>query len=54
MGQTDEDEVLVKTLVRMIEEKRLKVHIYTKDSRWTCLIASATQEAVRSTEHSTR
>lgn len=30
MDQTDEGEVLVKTLVRMIEEKRLKVRVYTK------------------------
>jgi superfamily II DNA/RNA helicase len=30
MDQTDEDETLVKTLVRMIEEKRLKVRVYTK------------------------
>jgi len=30
MDQTDEDENLVKTLVRMIEEKRLKVRVYTK------------------------
>jgi hypothetical protein len=30
MDQTDEGEVLAKTLVRMIEEKRLKVRIYTK------------------------
>src|SRR5712692_3432196 len=30
MDQTDEGEVLVKTLVRMIEEKQLKVRIYTK------------------------
>ena len=30
MDQTDEGEVLVKTLARMIEEKRLKVRVYTK------------------------
>lgn len=30
MDQTDACEVLVKTLVRMIEEKRLKVRVYTK------------------------
>src|SRR6266568_6110573 len=30
MDQTDEGEVLVKVLVRMIEEKRLKVRVYTK------------------------
>ena len=30
MDQTDEGEVLVKTLVSMIEEKRLKVRVYTK------------------------
>jgi len=30
MDQTDEDETLVKTLVRMIEEKGLKVRVYTK------------------------
>lgn len=30
MDQTDQCEVLVKTLVRMIEEKRLKVRVYTK------------------------
>ena len=30
MDQTDEGESLVKTLVRMIEEKRLKVRVYTK------------------------
>lgn len=30
MDQTDEGETLVKTLVRMIEEKRLKVRVYTK------------------------
>src|SRR5262245_57595023 len=30
MDQTDESELLVKTLVRMIEEKQLKVRIYTK------------------------
>ncbi|MBW2308456.1 MAG: helicase, partial [Deltaproteobacteria bacterium] len=30
MDQTDEGEALVKTLVRMIEEKRLKVRVYTK------------------------
>jgi superfamily II DNA or RNA helicase len=30
MDQTDEGEVLVKTLARMIEEKQLKVRIYTK------------------------
>jgi superfamily II DNA/RNA helicase len=30
MDQTDEDENLVKTLVRMIEEKRVKVRVYTK------------------------
>jgi len=30
MDQTDETETLVKTLVRMIEEKRLKVRLYTK------------------------
>ncbi len=30
MDQTDSSEVLVKTLVRMIEEKRLKVRVYTK------------------------
>ena len=30
MDQTDEAEALVKTLVRMIEEKRLKVKVYTK------------------------
>lgn len=30
MDQTDEDENLVKTLVKMIEEKRLKVCVYTK------------------------
>ncbi len=30
MDQTDQGEVLVKTLVRMIEEKRLKVRVYTK------------------------
>ncbi len=30
MDQTDSCEVLVKTLVRMIEEKRLKVRVYTK------------------------
>ncbi len=30
MDQTDQSEVLVKTLVRMIEEKRLKVRVYTK------------------------
>jgi HKD family nuclease len=30
MDQTSEGEFLVKTLVRMIEEKRLKVHVYTK------------------------
>lgn len=30
MDQTDEDEALVKTLVRMIEEKKLKVRVYTK------------------------
>jgi len=30
MDQTDESETLVKTLVRMIEEKRLKVRVYTK------------------------
>jgi len=30
MDQTDEGEALIKTLVRMIEEKRLKVRVYTK------------------------
>jgi len=30
MDQTDEAEALVKTLVRMIEEKRLEVRVYTK------------------------
>lgn len=30
MDQTDESETLVKTLVRMIEEKQLKVRVYTK------------------------
>src|SRR5882724_9998407 len=30
MDQTDEGEVLVKTLARMIEEKQLKVRVYTK------------------------
>ncbi|MGH7964373.1 MAG: phospholipase D-like domain-containing protein, partial [Candidatus Binatia bacterium] len=30
MDQTDESEALVKLLVRMIEEKRLKVRVYTK------------------------
>ena len=30
MDQTDQGEVLVKTLARMIEEKRLKVRVYTK------------------------
>jgi len=30
MDQTDETEALVKTLVRMIEEKRLEVKVYTK------------------------
>jgi len=30
MDQTDEGEALVKSLVRMIEEKRLKVRVYTK------------------------
>jgi len=30
MDQTDQGEILVKTLVRMIEEKRLKVRVYTK------------------------
>lgn len=30
MDQTDEGETLVKTLVRMIEEKKLKVRVYTK------------------------
>ena len=30
MDQTDQGEALVKTLVRMIQEKRLKVRIYTK------------------------
>jgi superfamily II DNA/RNA helicase/nicotinamide mononucleotide adenylyltransferase len=30
MDQTDQCEVLVKTLVRMIEEKRLKVRVYTR------------------------
>jgi superfamily II DNA or RNA helicase len=30
MDQTDEGETLVRTLVRMIEEKRLKVRVYTK------------------------
>jgi len=30
MDQTDEAEAVVKTLVRMIEEKRLKVRVYTK------------------------
>ncbi|MFC1932282.1 helicase-related protein [Chloroflexota bacterium] len=30
MDQTDEAEALVRTLVRMIEEKRLKVKVYTK------------------------
>lgn len=30
MDQTDEGETLVKTLVRLIEEKRLKVKVYTK------------------------
>ncbi len=30
MDQTDEAELLINTLVRMIEEKRLKVKIYTK------------------------
>ena len=30
MDQTDEAECVVKTLVRMIEEKRLKVRVYTK------------------------
>lgn len=30
MDQTDEGEALLKTLVRMIEEKRLKVRVYTK------------------------
>jgi superfamily II DNA/RNA helicase len=30
MDQTDRSELLVKTLVRMIEEKRLKVRVYTK------------------------
>src|SRR5947209_12711380 len=30
MDQTDQSEILVKTLVRMIEEKRLKVRVYTK------------------------
>ena len=30
MDQTDDDEALVKTLVQMIEEKRLKVKVYTK------------------------
>lgn len=30
MDQTDEGELLVKTLIRMIEEKRLKVRVYTK------------------------
>ena len=30
MDQTNEGELLVKTLVRMIEEKKLKVRVYTK------------------------
>jgi len=30
MDQTDEAEALVKTLVRMVEEKRLKVRVYTR------------------------
>ncbi len=30
MDQTDEGEALLKTLVRMIEEKRIKVKVYTK------------------------
>ncbi|MFA4916087.1 MAG: helicase-related protein [Syntrophales bacterium] len=30
MDQTDEGEILVKSLVRMIEEKRLKVRVYTR------------------------
>jgi len=30
MDQTDEDEALVRTLVKMIEEKRLHVRVYTK------------------------
>ena len=30
MDQTDEGEALIKTLVRLIEEKRLKVRVYTK------------------------
>ncbi len=30
MDQTDEGEALIKTLARMIEEKRLKVRVYTK------------------------
>src|SRR5439155_13324898 len=30
MDQTDESEALVKTLARMIEEKRIKVRVYTK------------------------
>jgi hypothetical protein len=30
MDQTDEAEAVVKTLVRMIEKKRLKVRVYTK------------------------
>ncbi len=30
MDQTDQSEILVKTLVRMIEEQRLKVRVYTK------------------------
>lgn len=30
MDQTDEDEALVRILVRMIEEKRLHVRVYTK------------------------
>ena len=31
MDQTDEDEALVRTLVAMIEEKRLHVRVYTKE-----------------------
>ena len=30
MDQTDEGEAVVKTLVQLIEEKRLKVRVYTK------------------------
>ncbi len=30
MDQTDDSEILLKTIVRMIEEKRLKVRVYTK------------------------